>query len=565
MTTAGISRPSILVFFDFSFDYIFDTFDNSITTQGDLENVLVAGTLDGCLVGFDTSRMDVAWKQSLGCGYISCMEMMKDKDSMIAVTQSGKAFVLDVKTGVRLAQWECPEQLAVTRMASLPDGRILLAGNGVVLVDSTTGVVVGTWAGHATPVIVLVTEGAYFCSVAAGDRTVAIWNARLKPSGKIMHKSVVSRIPLNHPVSSLCIFKASHSTFHVVAVTLPGSIHVFKCLDNTWGKGNNPTQVIVQEWARSESGGLPVVHCVVDGGGEDTLQVSFVYGTFVKPIFSSLTLSVPQNGSIVQIVKPNSETEMLMKNTATQGHALNVKSKGFSVVNGGRPGYTAMQDFDSVESEDEGDIDMDMENNMTFGERIAGLVEADIQDTTTAPEQGSIPHFDSLSVLLSQAISNGDDQFLEKCISLKSSKTISETARHLSPRDATVLIGVLVRKLQASPSRGSMLALWIKALLIHHVAYISGTGVCKKSLGHLYQTMDTRLALHGQMMSLHSRLGLILASAEHVPYQEIRNDCAPLTALYLDENNTVELMNGSGVDTTSSQEELLSSDNDSME
>ena len=524
--------------------------------------MLVAGTLDGCLVGFDTSRMAIAWRRSLGCGSISCMTMMKDNDSLVAVTQSGKAFIVDVKTGGTLAQWECPEHLSVTRMASLPDGNILLAGNGIVLVDSTAGVVVGTWSGHATSVIDLVAEGDYFCSVAAGDRTVAIWSARLKPSGKIMHKSVVSRIPLNQPVASLSIYKGSHSTFHIVAVTLSGSIHVFKCSTENALRKDTST-LVAQEWSRSESGGLPVVCSVIDSGDEDSLQVSIVYGTFVKPIFSSLTISVPKDGSIAQIVKPISDTEILMKNPATQRHA---KDNGFSVADEGRPGYLVMQDSGSVESEDEGEVDMDMEDNMTFGQRIAGLVEADIPDATTTPEQGSIPHFDSLSVLLSQAISNGDDHFLEKCISVKSSKTISETARHLSTRDASTLIGLLVRKLQASPSRGSMLALWIKALLIHHAAYLSGTGVCKKPLGHLYQTMDTRLASHAQMMSLHSRLGLIIASAEQMPHQEIRGDCPPLRALYLDENNSVEMMHESDIQSTiSSQEESSSDYDDSME
>lgn len=537
---------------------------SSNAVQGVLESLLVVGSLEGCLIAFDTSRMEIAWTQSLGRGSISCVTTSKESNTLVAITQSGKAVVLDIRSGGKLAQWDCPRKIGVTKVASLLDnGHILLAGTSICVVDSTTGALAGSCSGHATAIIHLAAEQDYFCSVAAGDRDIAIWSTHRKSvSGKFVQKSALSRISLNHPLSFVSMCKASTSTFHLVAVTLSGSIHVFKCTRME----SNTESLSIYEWARSENGGLPVVQVAIDSAVEDKLQLSVVCGTFVKPVFSTLALSVPSDGSeMVSIVKPSPDADILMKNP----HEFHFEDKhvnGYSVADQHAPAYLGMHDSSSVESDDGEEFEPGTEINMTFGERIASLVDAHVPDAASTPEKGDIPRFDSLSVLLSQAISNGDSELLEKCLSLHSAKTIGETTKHLPPRDVAALLALLVSKVGASPGRGEILATWIKSILIHHVGYISGTGVCKRSLVDLYQLMDTRLTSYVDIMSLRSRLGLVLTSTEQETTHPEACDHPTIDIVHtLGGSEHLEMVHNSAFDTVSSDEERSSEEERSDE
>lgn len=207
--------------------------------------MLLAGAVDGSVLAYDTARMKLLWRKALPHGAISSMVSV-DK-SVLVMTGSGRAVILDVKSGNELAQWTSPSKFHASTMASLNDGRVLLGGSSIVLADSTTGARLGKWMGHATPVISLSSSDQCFCSAATGDRTVAVWNTR--------KKAAVAQVSLNHPVAHVSMAQSSSPSsspglYHVVAVTLSGDIHVFR-YSSTSGQ--------VTEWAASESGGLPAV------------------------------------------------------------------------------------------------------------------------------------------------------------------------------------------------------------------------------------------------------------------------------------------------------------------
>lgn len=78
----------------------------------------------------------------------------------------------------------------------------------------------------------------------------------------------------------------------------------------------------------------------------------------------------------------------------------------------------------------------------------------------------------SVVVLLSQALRSDDKQLLEKCFSMSSEKVVKATVQQLAPPDAARLLQVAVQRLQASPARGKQIAIWLRAVLLCHTAYL---------------------------------------------------------------------------------------------
>lgn len=75
-------------------------------------------------------------------------------------------------------------------------------------------------------------------------------------------------------------------------------------------------------------------------------------------------------------------------------------------------------------------------------------------------------------VLLSQALRSDDKQLLEKCFSMSNEKVVKSTVQQLAPQDAASLLQVAVQRLQFSPARGKQIAVWLRAVLLYHTAYL---------------------------------------------------------------------------------------------
>ncbi len=470
--------------------------------------------------------MKLLWRKSLPYGAIS--SMVSIEKNVLVMTGSGRAVVLDSRSGNELAQWASPTKFQVSKVAWLGDGRVLLGGSSIVMVDSTTGARLGKWIGHATPVISLSSSEQYFCSAATGDRTVAVWSTREKAS--------VAHISLNHPVALVSMARVSSAAeerYQVVAVTLSGDIHVFK-----YSSGSG--QAV--EWARSEGsdGGLPAVQVAIDSADDDSLEFTAVFGSVIKPRFARLKIVMPAAGSVVEIDRPDGgeghRGEGLvqsMKDGAKQarkGASSHIplavaETNELAVLRGDldeSEAFFSASDSDDMSLDDDGGDGGDggdPEKNLTFAERIAALKGSMPSDQREPPGSSGgetekfQPKADSLAVLLSQALSNEDNALLERCLSVKSTKTISKTARQLSPGDATTLVRMLVQKLQSSPRRAAELTAWMKAVLVHHAGYFSGTGACKESFSSLHQIIDARLSSYSSLVSLSGRLDLVLACA----------------------------------------------------
>lgn len=78
----------------------------------------------------------------------------------------------------------------------------------------------------------------------------------------------------------------------------------------------------------------------------------------------------------------------------------------------------------------------------------------------------------SVTVLLTQALRADDRQLLEKCFAISNDKVVKSTVQQLAPQDVARLLQVAVQRLQSSPKRGRQIATWLRAMLLHHTAYL---------------------------------------------------------------------------------------------
>jgi U3 small nucleolar RNA-associated protein 5 len=94
---------------------------------------------------------------------------------------------------------------------------------------------------------------------------------------------------------------------------------------------------------------------------------------------------------------------------------------------------------------------------------------------------------DSLGVLLQQALRSGDKALLERCLGVSNDRVINNSVRRLVPADAALLLREAVARLQSKPARGQQLAGWVRAVLVHHTAYLMAAPGVQPVMTSLYQ------------------------------------------------------------------------------
>ncbi|CAI5719226.1 unnamed protein product [Peronospora destructor] len=163
------------------------------------------------------------------------------------------------------------------------------------------------------------------------------------------------------------------------------------------------------------------------------------------------------------------------------------------------------------------------ENELTLAERVEALrerVEGDVTAALSRAEREAEtledkarknkPDASSLASVLEQALQARDNALLEYCLRLRDAKIIGRTVARVSASRVLALLEVIVRKIERSPNRFSRLCPWLRAILLHHTAYLVAQPDLVSSLSALYQLLETRLQVHEQMQKLSGRLALVL-------------------------------------------------------
>jgi U3 small nucleolar RNA-associated protein 5 len=214
------------------------------------------------------------------------------------------------------------------------------------------------------------------------------------------------------------------------------------------------------------------------------------------------------NGNKRQKVETTAEDEKTHVPTLSERAAL---ANSMAVVDD----TTSFEELNGEANEEEDDVTL-AERVEALRERVEGDVTAALsraERDAEAPEdkeRGNKPDASSLASVLEQALQARDNALLEYCLRTRDAKVVARTVARVPAFRVLALLEVIVRKLERSPNRFARLCPWLRAVLLHHTAYLVAQPDLVPNLSALYQLLETRLQVHEQMQKLAGRLTLVL-------------------------------------------------------
>ncbi|CAH0475915.1 unnamed protein product [Peronospora belbahrii] len=288
----------------------------------------------------------------------------------------------------------------------------------------------------------------------------------------------------------------------------------------------------------AESAGILLAELSIQENKDQITEVLVARGSLVKPVFEKVSL-VEENAPsqwkkelefaeisdalLLSAERAEAATNNCSKRAKVED-AVNDKKTHVPTLSERRALVNSMTVVDETAGFEElnGEAD-DEENELTLAERVEALRERVEGDVTTAlsraereaeiPEdkgRENKPDASSLASVLEQALQARDNALLEYCLRLRDAKIVGRTVARVSASRVLSLLEVIVRKLERSPTRFSRLCPWLRAVLLHHTAYLVSQPDLVSGLSALYQLLETRLQVHEQMQKLSGRLALVL-------------------------------------------------------
>ncbi|KAG7381278.1 Hsp90 cochaperone shq1 [Phytophthora pseudosyringae] len=331
----------------------------------------------------------------------------------------------------------------------------------------------------------------------------------------------------------------------------------------------------------AESAGILLAELSTQEDKDHKTEVLVARGSLVKPVFEKVSTveenapsqwkkelefaeisdalllsaeraeAASKNGSKRQKVEASGDDEKTHVPTLSERRAL---ANSMAVVDE----TTSFEELDGEADEEE--------NELTLAERVEALRERVEGDVTAAlsraereaetPEdkaRGNKPDASSLASVLEQALQARDNALLEYCLRTRDVKVVAKTVARVSASRVLALLEVIVRKLERSPNRFARLCPWLRAVLLHHTAYLVAQPDLVPSLSALYQLLETRLQVHEQMQKLSGRLALVLGQIHVNNANNEQDDDEPRAAVVYHEGE--EDVDANGDDSSSLEEE----------
>lgn len=527
---------------------------------------------------YDVARAEVKWVASGSVdGPIAALAVGRnDATGLLVVGKTGGVALLDPNTGKALSRWRASKN-TLGHGALLPSGAVLLAGTTLSLHHADSGVKIHKWTGHTTPVTALARspEGDFFASVAEGERTVAVWSASTTPADKLRHKSAVARLDLEEPAKELLMSQYAPGRFYIVVVTASGRLEIFECSSESIADAQ---ELAVKLIATTPRGSSDVLSAAIDVADHSGLNLILATGRTILPTFQHRRVDVDNGG--ITVIELGAGTRQdgagrLAASTVGGGgsraasnagaHPLFVTGPDEGVVLAGRSSAKrdavtaelddarsgALLNGDRMMESERDELELEEEEGPTLGDRVAAL--QGNGGSATQPGIGNEPQkpsilgegplkADSLAVLLSQALQSGDRVLLEHCLAVRNDDIITKTVKRLAPGDAATFIKTAVQRLQSTPSRAEALATWIRAVLLHHTAYLMGSSSTADTLTYLYQLIEARMASYQALLALNGRLELVLANVANAVQEEGGTEATkPLVTIEVGSDGEVEV------------------------
>ncbi|DBA70251.1 TPA: hypothetical protein ACH3X2_012157 [Trebouxia sp. C0005] len=486
-----------------------------------------------------------------------------------SVGTDAMACTIDALNGKLQQQFEAGKH-ALTCVKAASDGQSLLLGSsGLAVWDAVTRQRLYKYPGHVTPADALAysPDGQYALSSSQGERHVAVWKATGKASKKT--KPAAALLSMEQPPVQLDVAAASNTTakiscFNVLAVSTAGRVCVWQCevLDSVKSTLRATIQIENDTMSPPRSQESILAACFDSVAAEEAVLVA--WGLSAKPTLqrimlpplssapSSIDIKCQTAGGVLLPSKhksrsaqanPIKDAPMVVVGAENTGHVVMLKAhsrkRQAEGSNGSAEAALDTQQAEGQKPVAEGREQQGQDVELTLEQRVNALQLHQTPGVPKAVDPASpSDKAVSVTVLLTQALRADDRQLLEKCFAISNDRVVKSTVQQLAPQDVARLLQVAVQRLQSSPKRGRQIATWLRAMLLHHTAYLMSAPGVQASLTGLYQAIEARLALYKPLVSLQGRLDLLLSQA--APADPLSAHLAQGPLIYHDEDESLQ-------------------------
>jgi len=390
--------------------------------------------------------------------------------------------------------------IGLTAIGCSLDGEVVVTAGETLKVWSTSVLVgkpicldeMSQCAGHASPVCIIeFSQGnSFFATAADSDRYVCLWGVK-KSSETVTAMKVFS---MESAPASLKIFTDKGQQKSVLsALSIQEFCHVWRFSDEVEDEAYEHAS-----YSADVSDGV-FAFSVQEGRGTCCLAA----GSTAKPAFlksSGYSLS-DGSGLIEDLGFGAFEIKPGAKKSSAAPQKVNIL--GPSDI------FTHQMHIKARDSTTE-----------TLGDQIAVLDPARAlrmeEETSTGlgDIKGGGASADSLSLLLQQALTSGDNEMMEHCLSVHDSRIISTTVAKLQPAAACSLLKELTSKIERRPSRSNSLLVWVRALLLGHTSFIISLPNTRGTLHALRSITEARVGMAARLERLSGRLDLVMAQID---------------------------------------------------
>ncbi|KAK9919005.1 hypothetical protein WJX75_008642 [Coccomyxa subellipsoidea] len=523
--------------------------------------MLVVGTAAGNVRAFSAATAKELWAVN-GCNEGGVTSLAYEADAgasglLYSVGADGSVCALDAASGAQVVKFKAGSH-PLSCVGAAPDCQSVLVGSSsLALYNVAEQKRVAKFMGHSLPVraIAFSPSGGHALSASEGERQVALWAlpaAAAAPSKK--SRPSAGLLSLEEPALQLATSAASSSTepneassFQVAAVSTAGRAYVWSCsIAEESGRVSSSLNLRVSvEASTSET-----VHNQGEGGilaaqFESPETLLLARGSAAKPTFERIKL--PKDNSTTKQIQLTRIMDGVLIQSSGRGGEASTSGKGAAAAAKGRVAYVGAEPTDAEllksrvaedgaarqcrkrkPEEDEAGAaqvsELPLENGPlsdgpTLGQRLEALQlrnqqeRMDVDGAAGALQAGPLKA-DSVAVLLGQALQAQDKALLEKCLNTGNEAVIAASVRRLRPHHAAALLEAAVERLRARANRGASLTAWIRAVLLHHTAYLMAAPGVLPILASLSQTIEARTAQLKPLAALAGRLDLLVA---HLP------------------------------------------------
>ncbi|XP_044576706.1 arylphorin subunit alpha-like isoform X3 [Cotesia glomerata] len=380
-------------------------------------------------------------------------------------------------------------QNGINSLVVSADGQYLVAGERLIRCWSLeTKKVVGTFTGHANPVIFLrsvqVGSNNYVISGANGDSYLCIWS--LSESAMKAKTSIATLTMQDDPVS-VSVKLNNQSQIVILATNRTGQCHLFVYQPNGLStKPLKPTVTVIITTESADKDVTPVA--ILSSQLTEDNKMLLAYGTLVSLAFDRI---VPDLSEKIQMVVRKNVKWTQEKKTEALSKVKNVVTDGdVKYVAPGAP-LALKRSRGSTGSQ------------LPLQDRLEHLSLNNEGNLSKTPTKGN-----NKTQLLLQGLTSRDRNILNSVLLMRDEQVITNTVVNLPVQALKPLIGELVGMLQGKTFPSKIAVLWIKTLIITHAAHLLSLPNIDDLLSPVLGFIEDKLTILPELSRLRGRVAL---------------------------------------------------------